>query len=71
MLEELFLCLAEKSGKSVEKISQSCVLIMTALECLHNALPITKAVKILTNPQNRLHVADVSLCWEESICVLE
>jgi len=51
------------------KLSQSYMMIMTALEHLHSSLPITKAVKTLTNPQSKLCVADVSLCWEESICM--
>lgn len=57
-----FSVFGRKIWQKCRKISQSYVLRMTALECLHNALPITKAVKTLTNPQSRLHVADVSLC---------
>lgn len=53
------------------KLSQSYAMIMTALEHLHSPLPITKAVKTLTNRQSKLCVADISLCWEESICVYE
>lgn len=66
-----FSVFGRKIWQECRKISQSCVLIMTVLEWLHNALPITKAVKTLSNPQSRLHVADVSLCWEGSICVCE
>lgn len=42
---------------------------MAVLEHLRSALPITKAVKAVTNPQSKLCCADVSLSWEESICV--
>lgn len=44
---------------------------MTVLEHLHSALPITKAVKAVTNPQSKLCVADVSICWEKSIRVYD
>lgn len=65
-----FLCLAKKIWhRSCRKLSQSYVILMAVLEHLCSALPITKAVKAVTNPQSKLCCADVSLSWEESICV--
>lgn len=53
------------------KLSQSYMMIMTVLECSHSALPITKAVKAVTNPQSKLCAADVSICWDKSMCVYD